>query len=289
MSSITDNINARTQGIGSNGGVIGNVYERTAAVVKPYLPYMRAATTGLKVSRGGAVPYYQQNNIPAASGTETGSIWENINPGVQIGGVNENRMGNSNIEPTGGVATANAYGTSFRIPNAAIAQLMLTDSYNQGRSNEVGSYFGMNQKAPAGMGYANVDVAQQRLNEWWAKNPNQASNQIFNPVKNWEQTVTNTGNVIRQEQAQPMMEQRTAAGNIFGADVAQRQRNQMAQAQSLKPEGALFDPITTGGRMRAAEYAQNMQDKAIRETSKIISPTFSNLPIKESYLPKIFA
>lgn len=207
---------------------------------------------------------------------------------VGISNLQSGFMGNGNIQAQGGTAQVNANGVRYNVPNYLLQQMMATDAYNQGRSNQLGEFFGVSDtfgkpvQMPAGMQYANYDASQQRLNNFVANDPRSQINGSLNPfVKAQEQqrgARATYESLLRD--TTPMTETRGINGQVTGGDVQARQAR-IAQAKQAADaaDQQMRSFETRGSRIRAEEESRPDYNGLFNQLK--VRPTYSNLPISE--------
>ncbi len=266
-----------------------NVAGQTAMVNgQPYV--MRGASSGVATR---TLPNYVQgrpvteddiSNARNAQAQAVATVGNYTPDGIQINKVRQGWLSNQNPELRGGIAEVSVNGKPIRVPNALLQQMMFTDAWNQGRSNEVGDFFnGRANPDPKTYGYTNYDATQQRFDKILAANPQWTNDAPLNPYKAAEekaQAAAGRYQKIMDQMGQPMKESRAAGGQFMGGDTMGGLKSEadkaLAEAQSYSPElnarrGRYFGELQ-GTRMLEA------QRKAFEGGVK---PTYSNLPIQE--------
>ena len=263
-------------GAGGNQAAAQQIYQQKSAVVLPYLkPEQYGNPQPRPISSG-----YNVASQPFDSNYQETSAYKG-HPDVRI-----DQMGSfsaTGFNPMTGVAKANVYGQEFDVPNAALSYLQAEDTFNQGRSDFVNQYFGLDRQRPEGMNYTDLGASQGMLKDWFAKNPQQAQSGYANPFQEYERKVRDA---YAQYQAIPsnVNEVRDAQGNLISGGGGGKEAALAAYQDLVNNKPANYD--TRGGRMSAQDQALNLQNSALK-TRGLISPTFSNLPITESYQPKL--
>jgi hypothetical protein len=195
---------------------------------------------------------------------------------------------NNNPELQGGIATANVNGQTVRVPNALLQQMMFTDSFNQGRSNEVANFLGANQQRPQGMNYSDMGASIQGMDRYLASNPQFTQEGALNPYRRTQDNAMNAyGEVNRLEsigRTQPMTEIRSVGGAMMGGNYQGHQNALMEARRKAQEAGNQFQAQDTraarvGGSEQATSMLNSMQQNAPR-----IRSTYSNLPIKETLI-----
>lgn len=234
---------------------------------------LRQAQNAMAMARSGS----RELGTPGVYGTQWGQ-----GPGqVNISNLRQEFMANQNPEAMGGIANMRVGEDQFRILNPILQQAVFTDAYNQGRSNQVQGLLGLGQRAPQGMPYRSFDVGKQQLERQIYANPRLAQEGFINPIKQWESQQGQRYNQLQglqRQMAQGVTEQRNVGGQVTGG-TAQGVQNQMAVLQrQLREQNPVPYGETRGGRLRAQEQAQN----ALMMKAPQITPTYANLPIRET-------
>ena len=270
---------------------------RGASSGVPSLPYLRQASQGGNFQQTSYTPIQNRPTTPAelqAAQTEAArqmslaqaNYGRNAPAGVQIQKVSSGFTDNGNPALRGGIGQVAANGQTFRIPNALLQQMMFTDSYNQGRSNEVGEFFaGQRNTDPKLYTNANYDVTQQRFDKIMKDNPSWTDDAPLNPYMAAKEKATAASNryqnlmgqMTNQVQKETANNRGITGGTMGGlksqADAA------LAEAQSYAPElnarrASYFGDLAGTRKLEA-------QQKAFQGGVKA---TYSNLPIRETLI-----
>ena len=284
-------LNAQLQSIVSPSGAIGSLINQ----VSTSLPFLSQGKTGASqtyhydaqpiVTQANYIPTQQEIDATAAMNKYNMDNWKD--PGVKWTNLKQSFYSNGNAQFMGGVATAQYKGEVFELPNAVAQNLLATDSWNQGRSNAVSDYFQGPTPRPEGEAgrYVDYGASKGAMTQWIKDNPAVLQEGPLNPYERakWEadEAKINYNNLNDNYQSISKVENRDVSGNVIN-DNFRQQEAAVANAQQQ-------------AQMKAQNFESNWAshagyEKGLRQTLNIfdapkISPTYSNLQIKETYYP----
>jgi hypothetical protein len=263
------------------------------------LPYIGMGGTGTNFQRTSYVPTLDTSSRPvteadieAARQAQAAAVGRyGINTsGVTFNGLRGGYLSNYNPDYQGGIVEANINGEIVRVPNALLQAMMYQDAWNNGRSNAVGDFFtGGQNPNPDLYKYSSIGATQGRFNQILANNPQWNVEGSLNPYKNLQDRAEMAGreyNTLVQNRA-PIKEVRNTLGAIQGEDnvAIQRQKEAAALAKARRL-GQELNRQTRGDRIRGAETSSNMVNNMRNQFGQGVRPTYSNVPIKETYIPR---
>jgi hypothetical protein len=264
------------------------------------LPYIRPANS--RIYQENPAPYYygidgalyrgnpvsestpvtpEQIRLARLNQEQALSAYGKPNNGIIVTNLRNGWQGNLNPELQGGVSLVKYNGQDWRIPNSVIQQLQYTDAWNGGRTNVMADFFGANEQAPRGMKYADYGAAQDRISNWWSRNPQFLQEGALNPFQRAAQKSQDAQAGLRALQAQPRTETRAIQGGIVGEDPEEKLRKAREEARQASEEVRAAN--TRGANYLGDLRATALNNRAMKELRGAVRPTYSNVPIKETY------
>jgi len=251
------------------------------------LPYTQQAVSGTQVqSVRNAPPVRRPIFVPASRETldrarmqmmnAGNAAYKAIPNGLNIRNVQHNFLKNGNPSLMGGLAEVDINGETIRVPNALLQQLMFTDAWNNGRTTAVKDMF-MGQNPNSDLyKYSTYGAQQGRMESLINDNPEWSQQGELNPYMRAKNAYENAQQGQVPKMGQPAKEQ-MVVGGALQKSTSQDQNNYNSAAQEWQRQDV------RGGARRGEQQARDTMER-MQKLVTPFRPTYSNVPIKETYI-----